>query len=49
MVANFFGLQTTGKVSQGGSFGWVIVVAAQCTEGTSVSWAPYLLNLFMDE
>jgi hypothetical protein len=24
----------------------VIVVAAQCKEGTSVSWAPYLLNLF---
>jgi hypothetical protein len=24
----------------------VIVVAAQCTEGTSMSWAPYLSNLF---
>jgi hypothetical protein len=24
----------------------VIVVVAQCKEGTSVSWAPYLLNLF---
>jgi hypothetical protein len=24
----------------------VIAVATQCTEGTSVSWAPYLLNLF---
>jgi hypothetical protein len=24
----------------------VITVAALCTEGTSVSWAPYLLNLF---
>jgi hypothetical protein len=27
----------------------VVVVAAQCTEGTKVSWAPYLLNLFMDD
>jgi hypothetical protein len=25
----------------------VIVVAAQCAEGTSMSWAPYLLNLFL--
>jgi hypothetical protein len=24
----------------------VITVAAQCTEGTFVSWVPYLLNLF---
>jgi hypothetical protein len=24
----------------------VIAVAAQCVEGTFVSWAPYLLNLF---
>jgi len=24
----------------------VIVVAAQCIEGTSMSWAPYLLKLF---
>jgi hypothetical protein len=24
----------------------VIAVAAQCTEGTFMSWAPYLLNLF---
>jgi hypothetical protein len=27
----------------------VVVVAAQCTEGTTVSWASYLLNLFLDE
>jgi len=25
------------------------VVAAQCTEGTTMSWAPYLLNLFLDD
>jgi hypothetical protein len=27
----------------------VIVVAAQCAEGTSISWAPYLLNLFLED
>jgi hypothetical protein len=27
----------------------VIAVAAQCTEGTSMSWAPYLLNLFQED
>jgi hypothetical protein len=27
----------------------VILVAAQCTEGTIVDWAPYLLNLFLDD
>ena len=27
----------------------VITVAAQCAEGTSMSWVPYLLNLFQEE
>jgi hypothetical protein len=27
----------------------VVIVAAQCVEGTSVRWAPYLLNLFLDD
>jgi hypothetical protein len=27
----------------------VVAVAAQCTEGTSMSWASYLLNLFLDD
>jgi hypothetical protein len=27
----------------------VIVVAAQCVKGTTISWAPYLLNLFLDD
>ena len=27
----------------------VITVVAQCAEGTIVSWAPYLLNLFLDD
>jgi DNA phosphorothioation-dependent restriction protein DptG len=27
----------------------VITVATQCTEGTSMSWAPYLLNLFQKD
>jgi hypothetical protein len=27
----------------------VVVVAAQCAEGTTVGWAPYLLNLFLDD
>ena len=27
----------------------VIAVVAQCAEGTIVSWAPYLLNLFLDD
>jgi hypothetical protein len=27
----------------------VVAVAAQCIEGTTVSWAPYLLNLFLDD
>jgi hypothetical protein len=27
----------------------VVAVAAQCAEGTTVSWAPYLLNLFLDD
>ena len=27
----------------------VIAVAAQCTEGTSMSWVSYLLNLFLDD
>jgi hypothetical protein len=27
----------------------VVVVAAKCVEGTSMSWAPYLLNLFLEE
>jgi hypothetical protein len=27
----------------------VVAVAAQCVEGTTVSWAPYLLNLFLDD
>jgi hypothetical protein len=27
----------------------VLAVATQCTEGTSVSWAPYLLNFLLDE
>jgi hypothetical protein len=26
----------------------VVAVAAQCTEGTSMRWEPYLLNLFLD-
>jgi hypothetical protein len=27
----------------------VVAVAAQCVEGTTVSWVPYLLHLFLDE
>jgi hypothetical protein len=27
----------------------VVIVASQCAEGTIVSWAPYLLNLFLDD
>jgi len=27
----------------------VTVVAAQCAEGIIVIWAPYLLNLFLDD
>jgi hypothetical protein len=27
----------------------VVAVAAQCVEGTTMSWAPYLLNLFLDD
>jgi hypothetical protein len=27
----------------------VVTVAAQCAEGTTVSWAPYHLNLFLDD
>jgi hypothetical protein len=27
----------------------VVVVASQCAEGTIVSWAPYLLNLYLDD
>jgi hypothetical protein len=27
----------------------VVVVASQCAEGATVSWAPYLLNLFLDD
>jgi hypothetical protein len=26
----------------------VVIVAAQCAEGTIVSWVPYLLNLFLE-
>jgi hypothetical protein len=27
----------------------VVAVAVQCVEGTTVSWAPYLFNLFLDD
>jgi hypothetical protein len=27
----------------------VVASAAQCVEGTTLSWAPYLLNLFLDD
>jgi hypothetical protein len=27
----------------------IVVVANQCAEGTSMRWAPYLLNLFLDD
>jgi hypothetical protein len=27
----------------------VVAVAAQCAEGTTLSWAPYLLNPFLDD
>jgi hypothetical protein len=27
----------------------VVVAATQCVEGTTLSWAPYLLNLFLDD
>jgi hypothetical protein len=27
----------------------VVTVAYQCAEGTTVSWEPYLLNLFLDD
>jgi hypothetical protein len=27
----------------------VVAAAAQCVEGTTLSWAPYLLNLFLDD
>jgi hypothetical protein len=27
----------------------VVATAAQCAEGTTLSWAPYLLNLFLDD
>jgi hypothetical protein len=26
----------------------VVVAVAQCAEGTTLNWAPYLLNLFLD-
>jgi len=26
---------------------WVIVVAEKCVEGTTMSWAPFLLNQFL--
>jgi hypothetical protein len=27
----------------------IVVVAAQCVEGTTITWAPYLLNLFLND
>jgi hypothetical protein len=27
----------------------VVAIVAQCAEGTTMSWAPYLLNLFLDD
>jgi hypothetical protein len=27
----------------------VVAVAAQCVKGTTLSWAPYLLNMFLDD
>jgi hypothetical protein len=39
-------LQTAKKMPQRRSTAGVIVVATQCAEGTSMSWAPYLSNLF---
>jgi hypothetical protein len=27
----------------------VVATATQCVEGTTLSWAPYLLNLFLDD
>jgi hypothetical protein len=27
----------------------VVIAAAQCTNGTMLNWAPYLLNLFLDD
>jgi hypothetical protein len=27
----------------------VVTAAAQCTEGTMLSWAPYLLNMFLED
>jgi hypothetical protein len=27
----------------------VVAVASQCAEGTTMIWAPYLLNLFLDD
>jgi hypothetical protein len=27
----------------------VVAVAGQCVKGTIVSWAPYILNLFLDD
>jgi len=27
----------------------VFIVAAPCVEGTTLSWAPYLLNLFLED
>jgi hypothetical protein len=43
------GLQDALKMSQGGSPCGVIAAAAQCANGTLLSWAPYLLNLFLDD
>jgi hypothetical protein len=27
----------------------VVIAATQCAKGTTLSWAPYLLNLFLDD
>jgi hypothetical protein len=37
------------KFCKGEVLARVIVVAAQCIEGTSMSWAPYLLNLSQED
>jgi hypothetical protein len=49
MAAKIMACKLLRKCPQGGSLGGVVAVAAQCVEGTTVSWAPYLLNLFLDD
>jgi hypothetical protein len=44
--ANILACKLLGKCRKDEVPAGVIAVAAQCAEGTSVSWVPYLLNMF---